>query len=172
MNDNKTKKEILAQYKEREIIGGIYVIKNTLNNKIFLDSSADLKGSQNRFDFAQKTGVCVHIKLQNDWNKQGGGQFIFEILEELKKNETQTADEFKAYINILKDFYINISKPRINHVPQIIEIYIPFVPVRARLDRDKADSNFCIGGTRAPFDLFHSADHRYGIGRHKKRICL
>lgn len=105
-NDN-TKKELQAQYKEREIIGGVYIIKNMLNQKALFVATTDLQGSKNRFDFSQKTGSCIDLKLQSDWDKQGGGQFVFEVLEELKKGETQTAEEFKADIEILKEIWLD-----------------------------------------------------------------
>jgi hypothetical protein len=106
LKDRKTKKELIAQYKGREIIGGVYVIKNTLNNKLLLRAAMDLQGSKNRFDFSLKTGSCVDMKLQNDWNKQGGEQFVFEVLEELKKGETQTEKEYKADIEVLREMWI------------------------------------------------------------------
>jgi len=106
LKDNKSKKELQAQYKEREIIGGICAIKNTLNNKILLEATTDLQASKNRFEFSQKTGSCVHMKLQSDWSKQGGGQFVFEIIEELKKGDAQTAKEFKADIDILMEIWL------------------------------------------------------------------
>jgi len=107
LKDKITKKELKAQYKEREIIGGVYAIKNTLNSKMLLDSATDLQGSKNRFNFSQKTGSCVYMKLQSDWNKQSGEQFVFEVLEELKKGETQTLEEFKADIDFLKEMWLD-----------------------------------------------------------------
>ncbi|MDD4688908.1 MAG: GIY-YIG nuclease family protein [Eubacteriales bacterium] len=107
MNDGKSKKELITQYKEREIVGGVYIIKNTLNNKILLKAGTNLQGSKNRFEFSQKTGSCIDMKLQGDWNKQGGKQFVFEVLEELKKGETQTAEEFKTDISALKEMWLD-----------------------------------------------------------------
>ncbi|MDD4188665.1 MAG: GIY-YIG nuclease family protein [Eubacteriales bacterium] len=107
MNDGKSKKELIALYKEREIVGGVYIIKNTLNNKILLKADTNLQGSKNRFEFSQKTGSCVDMRLQSDWNKDGGGQFVFEVLEELKKGETQTTEEFKTDIGILKEIWFD-----------------------------------------------------------------
>ena len=107
MKDAQAKKEIIAQYKDREIIGGVYTIKNTLNNKVLLGSATDLNGIKNRFEFSQKTGSCVDMKLQNDWNAQGGEQFSFEVLEELKKGDTQTIEEFKSDIAVLKEIWVN-----------------------------------------------------------------
>ncbi|MCL2336211.1 MAG: GIY-YIG nuclease family protein [Firmicutes bacterium] len=107
MPEQKTKKELQAQYKEREIIGGVYAIRNTLNNKMLLLAATDLQGSKNRFEFARKTGSCVDLKLQKDWTKQGAGSFAFEVLEELKKGAAQTAKEFKADIDVLKEIWLD-----------------------------------------------------------------
>lgn len=104
--DNKSKKELQTTYKERDIVGGVYVIRNTVDNKLLLDIAMDLQGCKNRFEFAQKTDSCVNMKLQEDWKVHGGGQFIFEVLEELRKGETQTQKEFKADLDILKEIWL------------------------------------------------------------------
>ena len=106
MTDIQSKKELQEAYKEREIVGGVFVIKNTLNNKLFLEATTDLNGAKNRFEFSQKTGSCTHMKLQGDWNKQGGGQFAFEVLEELVRSDSQTQDEFRADVNLLKELWL------------------------------------------------------------------
>ena len=105
MKSNEEKKELKAQYKEREVIGGVYTIKNELNNKILLGSAADLKIIQNRFEFSRKTGSCVYPVLQKDWDSQNGEQFLLEILETLEKGENQTETEYKADINALKELW-------------------------------------------------------------------
>jgi len=105
MNNNNRKKELLSQYKEREIVGGVYIIRNTLKNKVLLDAAIDLQGSKNRFEFSRKTGSCVYMKLQNDWAEQEKDQFAFEVLEELKKGETQTDKEFENDIGVLKEMW-------------------------------------------------------------------
>jgi hypothetical protein len=103
LKETKRKKELISQYKEREVIGGVYVIKNTLNNKMLFAATTDLRASINRFDFSQKTGSCVDAKLQNDWNRQGGATFALEVLEELKKGEKQSAEEFKDDVEVLRE---------------------------------------------------------------------
>ena len=104
--DKMRKKEIQSQYKEREIIGGVYAIRNTLKNKLYLDADIDLRGKKNRFEFAVKTGAGVYLKLQNDWAEQKGGHFAFEVLEELKKGEGQPISGFKADIELLKQMWL------------------------------------------------------------------
>ena len=103
---NISKKELRAQYREREVIGGVYAIKNVANGKILIDSAVNLQGFKNRFEFSQKTGSCVNMKLQKDWGQHGSSAFVFEILEELKKGDTQSDKEFKADIAMLKEIWI------------------------------------------------------------------
>jgi len=43
--------------------------------------------------------------LQEDWSENGSGSFSLEILEELKRGETQTDVQFKADLDILKDLW-------------------------------------------------------------------
>ena len=106
MNDNKTKKELQAQYKERTVTGGVYAVRNTRRDKLLVEASTDLQGSKNRFDFAKATGSCVHTKLSADWAEQGSGDFVFEVLEDLEKGDTQTAEEFKADVGLLREMWL------------------------------------------------------------------
>jgi hypothetical protein len=96
------RKELKAQYKERKVIGGVFVIRNTETGKPFLDATTDLQGSKNRFAFARQTGNCTDLKLQGDWAKHGASAFALEVLEELVKTETQTDAEFAADVKCLK----------------------------------------------------------------------
>ena len=104
--DKTFKKELQARYKEREIIGGVYVIKNKINNKSLLQSATDLQGSKNRFEFAQKTGSCIHPKLQQDWAKHGPEAFSLIALETLKKSSAQTEADFKTDIDFLTEIWL------------------------------------------------------------------
>ena len=104
--DKQVRKELLENYKEREVIGGIYAIRNTLNNKLYVDDAVNLQGAKNRFDFATETGTCIHLKLLDDWTEQSGSHFVFEVLEELKKGSVQSAEEFKADVETLKEIWL------------------------------------------------------------------
>jgi len=107
MGNNEKKKEIITQYKEREIVGGVYVIRNTVNNKVLLDAAADIQSIRNRHEFAQKTGSCVNPKLQMDWQEYGSGAFVLEVLEELTKGSSQTDGQYKADIVFLKEIWLD-----------------------------------------------------------------
>lgn len=104
--DNMKKEELRSQYKEREVIGGVYVIKNKMNNKLILLSALDIKSAKNRFQFVQSTGSCIHPKLQSDWLEYGSKAFEMNVLEELKKRDTQTQEEFKLDIDLLMEIWL------------------------------------------------------------------
>ena len=104
--DKQSKKDLQAQYKEREIVGGVFIIKNTLKNKVYLDATLNLSAAKNRFELTSTMGSGVlNPKLQKDWSEQSGEGFVMEILDELKKSDTQTEDEFKADIKIIKQMW-------------------------------------------------------------------
>lgn len=109
--DKNRKKELLLQYKERKVIGGVYVIRNKENGKMLLLSALDLNGSKNRFEFSKQTGSCSYIKLQSDWNKLGWDMFEFEVLEKIEKKPEQTDGEFKEDVKLLEEMHLSkISK--------------------------------------------------------------
>jgi hypothetical protein len=103
---DKTKKELADSYKARKIVGGVYVIRNTVGDKSLVECAVDLQGSKNRFEFSKSTGSCVEPRIQNDWNKLGAKGFSFEVLEEIAKDENRTNEEFKADILLLKEIWI------------------------------------------------------------------
>ena len=103
--EKQKKKEILAAYKDRTVVGGIYAIKNTVNGKIQILSTTDLQGSKNRFEFSKKTNSCVTMKIQEDWKNFGSDAFAFELLEELVKKETQSLKEFNTDIKVLEEIW-------------------------------------------------------------------
>ena len=109
--DKQNKKEMLAAYKERKVIGGICAIKNIANGKMLLLSVLDLQGYKNRFGFSQATGGCINVRLQKDWEKFGADSFVLETLEELVKKETQTLKEFSDDIKTLKEIWLEKPDP-------------------------------------------------------------
>ena len=96
------KKELLNQYKSRAQVGGIYAIKNATLNKWYLDATPDLAAAKNRFQFFGPTKT----KAEQDYKAQNGVGFVFEVLEELKKNENQTDQDFQADLAMLKEIWL------------------------------------------------------------------
>lgn len=101
------KKRLREQYKEREVKGGIYAIRNKENQRQLVETTTDLRSSRNRFEFAVKTGSCVHMSLQGDWGTSGGKQFEFVVLDELAKKKEQSEVEFRADLETLKELRLS-----------------------------------------------------------------
>ena len=96
------RKELSNQYKNRMEIGGIFVIKNSVSNKWYVDSTPDLAAAKNRFDFMGDS----YMKIANDYKAQNGMGFEFEILEELQKGEAQSGKEFRDDLTLLKTIWL------------------------------------------------------------------
>lgn len=103
--DKKNRKELIQNYKDRKVIGGVYCIKNTVNGKILLQSTVDLQGGLNRFEFAKITGSCVSLFLQKDWAEFGKDAFDIKVLDKLEKSEEQTQKEFLQDIKELEEIW-------------------------------------------------------------------
>lgn len=99
------KKELRAQYEQRKVIGGVYRFMNSKNGKFYLQSTDDIQGTRNMFQFAQMTNSCNIPPLQRDWSEFGKDAFQLEELELLEKTETQTREEFAQDIKTLMEMW-------------------------------------------------------------------
>ncbi|ULL17805.1 DUF2087 domain-containing protein [Paenibacillus sp. H1-7] len=93
------RKELVRAYNEIKRPMGVYRIRNKLNGKSWIGSSANMEAMWNRtrFELSMKNGRSK--PLQNDWDEYGSEAFEFEVLEELKEpkgSRKDTADELKA----------------------------------------------------------------------------
>ena len=95
------KKDLIAAYKQRAQIVGIYAVTNTQTGKSLVLASADIGGIRKRYEFAEMTGGCFHPRLQQDVNQYGSGVFTFAVLEEMEKKQTQTDREFMDDLEVL-----------------------------------------------------------------------
>jgi hypothetical protein len=67
-----------------ETQGGVYQIRNTINGKIMVISTPNLKTRYGRFIELQQ-GRHRNKKLQEEWNQYGENAFVFEILESIEE---------------------------------------------------------------------------------------
>lgn len=95
------KKELKNQYKEIKTEAGIYQVRNTVNGKVLLVATPNLKTINGR-QIELSTGVYKNKLLQEDWNKYGKDAFVFEVLEVLEQPEEgyfDMKDELKKLEN-------------------------------------------------------------------------
>lgn len=97
MNRKAEREKLLEQYKEIKIEAGVYQIRNTLNGKVLISSTPNLR-SLNGKNLELNLGTANNKALQKEWTDQGEQTFAIEVLEVLKPSENQfvkTKDELK-----------------------------------------------------------------------------
>jgi hypothetical protein len=107
----KAKKELKDEYKLKKFKIGVFQIRNTINEKVFIDSSPNLDAVWNRHKSELNFGGHRNVILQNEWKEFGEEKFKFEILSEivqkddLKTDYTKEARELAAmFIEDLQPF--------------------------------------------------------------------
>jgi hypothetical protein len=82
---------------------GVFLIRNMVNDKVFLAAGRDLKGIINRHRFQLTAGLHPNKSLQADWSQLGSRNFAFEILEEFSPPDDNQIDEAKelAFMEML-----------------------------------------------------------------------
>jgi excinuclease UvrABC nuclease subunit len=93
------KKEMKQLYKEIPIEAGIYQIKNTENEKIFIGSTRNFK-TLNGLKFSLEAGTLMNKELQEDWRQFGKDAFSIDILETLKKKDDPYINEKEALLEL------------------------------------------------------------------------
>ncbi|NCA67662.1 MAG: GIY-YIG nuclease family protein [Clostridia bacterium] len=96
------KNELMNEYKNREIIGGVFGIRNKITGKVLLMSAPNIEGKEQRFNFAVNASAgAAYMPLQQDWKKYGAGAFEYIQYETLKKkNETDY-----EFAQLIKELY-------------------------------------------------------------------
>ena len=99
--DNATRKDLRTAYKEQAVIGGVYCVECTGNQRRWIKSTKNLPGQQNKFAFAVSINSCLEPGMRAEWNQYGAQSFTFTVLEQLTKKDTQTEQEFTEDIAVL-----------------------------------------------------------------------
>jgi group I intron endonuclease len=109
-NKAKSRKEIHREYKERVKPAGVYQVRNVANGKVLLGSSLNLEGLLNRHKFMLKIGSHTNKALQKDWHEFGSDQFVFEILEEVKRKDDPNFN-LKDELTLLEMIWLEKLQP-------------------------------------------------------------
>lgn len=104
--DKLSKKVLKEQYKNRPVCGGVYFIKCSQSDQVWLRAATDLQGAKNRFLFSQSMNTSPDNTMREAWNRFGAEAFSFEVAEEIMKKETQTEAEFSEDVNVLLEMWL------------------------------------------------------------------
>jgi hypothetical protein len=104
------RKEAKLQYKLSHRPMGVYQVRNTVNDKVWINSSLNLPGSFNG-DRAKLSGTHHKSpKLVAAWKEFGEENFVWEILEEVFPRSEPDYD-YKADLEFLEDLWLEKLEP-------------------------------------------------------------
>lgn len=116
MLDKQQKKELATNYKQTFRAMGVYQIRNTQNDKIFVNGSMDLDGMRNRLEFCKQMNTNTFNELQKDWTTFGGQVFVFEVLDRIEPRDEIMLDaaDLKSYrseVDALLELWLEKLEP-------------------------------------------------------------
>jgi len=103
-------KQLKEEYKQRPLTLGVFLIRNTVSNRIFLASGQNLTGIINRHKFDLRHGSHKNKELQADWNESGAANFAFEIVEQIEP-PTEGHFDVKQELRFMEDMWLAELKP-------------------------------------------------------------
>ena len=89
---------------------GVFLIRNNLSDKVFLDSGLNLQGTINRHKFQLKNGTHPNKSLQADWTEFGSNSFAFEIVDQLTPREGVGLD-YRKELSFLEKLWLEKLEP-------------------------------------------------------------
>ena len=89
---------------------GVFQIRNTANDKVFIDSSTNIPGKINRHTFALNAGLHQNKPLQGDWNELGEAAFEFETLEPVEPRDDQNYN-YAGDLEVLEGLWLEKLEP-------------------------------------------------------------
>ena len=104
------KKQAKLAYKASRRPMGIFLIRNLVNDKIFVGSTLNLDAMFNRIRFQLAAGAHTNKALEEDWRRLGGGKFAFEVVEEIEPREDPNYDH-AADLELLEDLWLEKLEP-------------------------------------------------------------
>lgn len=93
------REELKQMYKEVKPQAGVYQIKNTVNGKVLVGSTLNLK-SLNGKRMELQLGTMMNKALQHEWKEYGEQSFEIEVLEVLEKKKTGFFDAKDALLKL------------------------------------------------------------------------
>jgi hypothetical protein len=105
-----TQKELKEAYKQKKFKMGVFQIRNTVNNKIFVEGSVNLDAIWNRHRLELNFGNHRCEPLLADWKTFGEQNFVFEILGEIEPEDGKD-QENKKEVKLLEQMYLEELQP-------------------------------------------------------------
>ena len=104
------KRQAKLDYKLSHRQMGVFQIRNTANQKVFIDSSLNVPARINRHKFALDAGLHPAKELQADWKEFGKDKFEFEVLEPVEPREDPSYN-YASDLAFLEDLWLEKLEP-------------------------------------------------------------
>lgn len=104
------KKAEKLKYKASRRPIGVFLIRNLVNDKIFVGSTMNLDSMFSRIRFQLYGGDYPIKSLETDWKRLGAGKFAFEVLEEVSAREDPGYD-YAAELETLESHWLEKLEP-------------------------------------------------------------
>jgi hypothetical protein len=106
-NDNRRLKQ---EYKLAKRPLGVFLIRNTTNDKVYVGAGVDIQGIINRHKFALSMGGHQSKELQKDWNALGPDKFEFEIVDQMEPRDEPGFDA-RRELQFLEEMWLEKLEP-------------------------------------------------------------
>ena len=106
-NDNRRLKQ---EYKQAKRAFGVFLIRNTTNDRVYVASGMDIQGIINRHKFALSMGGHQSKELQKDWNELGADKFKFEIVDQMDPRDEPGFDA-RRELQFLEEMWLEKVQP-------------------------------------------------------------
>ena len=104
------RKAAIRDYKSSHRPMGVYQIRNSVNGKVWIDSSVNVPAKFNRYRLQLDAGSHVSKDLQSDWNEFGPAAFEFELLETLESRSDPSYD-YASDLEVLEELWLEKLTP-------------------------------------------------------------
>jgi len=102
------KKELKELYKLEKRVAGVFQIKNTHNQKVFLKSTMNLNSINGQL-FQLNYGGHPNKVLQKEWREFGKDAFVFETLAIIEQKEGQVVDMKNALKKLESEWFDRLT---------------------------------------------------------------
>jgi len=104
------KRRLKQEYIQTKRPFGVFLIRNTTNDKIYVGSGMDIQGIINRHKFALSLGSHQSKDLQKDWNALGADKFDFEIMDQMEPRDDLGFDA-RRELQFMEEMWLEKLEP-------------------------------------------------------------
>jgi hypothetical protein len=106
----RSKKRLKQEYKQTHRPMGVFLIRNMVNDKVFVGVGLNLSGIINRHRFELTSGGHRNGRLQAEWNEFGSENFAFEIVDQLDPRGDPHFD-YREELAFLEEMWLERLQP-------------------------------------------------------------